>query len=1016
MSKVSFHLLLVLGFSVFTGWAQSNTLLSARLVNVPTQPCLTAGGPSYAPQFSPDGRHLYFVSSAANLTTNQKNNGSLGIYRHDLNTRTTILISASTNDACGDGMSFGPSISSNNQFVAFLSRSRNLVSNLFNEPDVLPSAQPTQVYLRDTLKQANTLISAYSTSWSSSALGAQISGDGQSVVFQATGMGSCDIQWWNTQHPTQTLVHPIYSVGFPKYTELPRVLGFSSDGFKVLLLGNQGIMEYGANSPGRLYLVNMEPVLNGQPQSVAWVTSNSAASIPGFLWCTNAAMPPTANVVAYLAVVGSNSPTAALVLHHPASGLEEILATNCLARSPLTISDDGRRLLVEEVEGFCLYEVADGKRILLATPDGSSLIHPTLSGNGRCVAFFTADPFFAAGAGNHGFHLAAYDVLTQRYRTIATNTLSDPDQVPAPLAISPEGEKFAFETANSHLVPNDLNQAPDVFWTRGGTGEVHCLSVAGTDEVGLTAAGLILPGKQASRDGRMVAFVASDGNLVPGDTNHVNDVFLCDMVSGTNWLISQDEERPGCHLAGIGNLLLSSDGGTIGYIRHYVTNNQLSDLLVCRDTRFNRVLTNFWAAHQFQSASLGAAGQSLAFSATDAFVPECEGNTNAQVYLWQRSSAELKLISTLPGSGVPAQQPCLWPAVEPGEKHVVFITRDRSILPNVGTYPYEFALGIYQVASNFLNGVNLAFVAPAFSGITFSPQGRFAIVQNWGGAHIVDMSAVTDYEFMQGATCAVDENFDWVAYDLNGQMQLRDRVHKFNYVCGSVQQQSPPASAPVRVAMTSDARFVAYASYFTDSGEFSNGTFKTWLYDRLLRNSIPVKEALARTLPWAGFVVDPVFSKDDRTLTVTWLPAGHRGPPMSHGVNLVQVQLMNSDTDEDGLDDAWEIAFFDSLAQDGSGDYDQDGMSNAHELGAGTNPADGASILAATIMLDIQTKQCTLAWRSTPGKSYRIEYKDSAGAPAWNVLYPSLFATSTGSFFTDSNPATDRFYRLIVLP
>jgi hypothetical protein len=35
MSKVLFSWLMAWGFSVFTGWAQSNALLSARLVNVP---------------------------------------------------------------------------------------------------------------------------------------------------------------------------------------------------------------------------------------------------------------------------------------------------------------------------------------------------------------------------------------------------------------------------------------------------------------------------------------------------------------------------------------------------------------------------------------------------------------------------------------------------------------------------------------------------------------------------------------------------------------------------------------------------------------------------------------------------------------------------------------------------------------------------------------------------------------------------------------------------------------------
>jgi outer membrane protein OmpA-like peptidoglycan-associated protein len=45
-----------------------------------------------------------------------------------------------------------------------------------------------------------------------------------------------------------------------------------------------------------------------------------------------------------------------------------------------------------------------------------------------------------------------------------------------------------------------------------------------------------------------------------------------------------------------------------------------------------------------------------------------------------------------------------------------------------------------------------------------------------------------------------------------------------------------------------------------------------------------------------------------------------------------------ADGDGDGLDDAWEKAYFGSLVQDGQGDPDGDGLSNLEELQAGTNP------------------------------------------------------------------------------
>lgn len=46
-----------------------------------------------------------------------------------------------------------------------------------------------------------------------------------------------------------------------------------------------------------------------------------------------------------------------------------------------------------------------------------------------------------------------------------------------------------------------------------------------------------------------------------------------------------------------------------------------------------------------------------------------------------------------------------------------------------------------------------------------------------------------------------------------------------------------------------------------------------------------------------------------------------------------------TDTDGDGLPDAWEMMYFGSLAYDAAGDYDNDGISNGDELSMGTNPA-----------------------------------------------------------------------------
>jgi hypothetical protein len=60
-----------------------------------------------------------------------------------------------------------------------------------------------------------------------------------------------------------------------------------------------------------------------------------------------------------------------------------------------------------------------------------------------------------------------------------------------------------------------------------------------------------------------------------------------------------------------------------------------------------------------------------------------------------------------------------------------------------------------------------------------------------------------------------------------------------------------------------------------------------------------------------------------------------------------------SDADGDGLGDDWELVFFGNLNQNGSGDFDGDGVTNAAELAAGSDPAGRPAGGAVPLVLPI---------------------------------------------------------------
>lgn len=117
------------------------------------------------------------------------------------------------------------------------------------------------------------------------------------------------------------------------------------------------------------------------------------------------------------------------------------------------------------------------------------------------------------------------------------------------------------------------------------------------------------------------------------------------------------------------------------------------------------------------------------------------------------------------------------------------------------------------------------------------------------------------------------------------------------------------------------------------------------------------------------------------------------------------LQALNpdADSDNDGLNDSWEalLGIDDRLTPD----YDDDGMSDLHEMWAGTAPDDPDSKLEFTLVKSEPStqvlgegeeppRQVRVSWQSVPGKKYQIQYVpalvDADGAAPDFVTVPVL--------------------------
>lgn len=101
-------------------------------------------------------------------------------------------------------------------------------------------------------------------------------------------------------------------------------------------------------------------------------------------------------------------------------------------------------------------------------------------------------------------------------------------------SVSADGHYVVFTSSASNLVPNDTNNASDVFLRDNQTGTTELISVSSTGVQGDQGG----YGGLVSADGRYVAFTSDSTNLVANDTNASTDVFLRDRTLKTTTRVS----------------------------------------------------------------------------------------------------------------------------------------------------------------------------------------------------------------------------------------------------------------------------------------------------------------------------------------------------------------------------------------------------------------------------------------------------------------------------------------------
>jgi len=262
-----------------------------------------------------------------------------------------------------------------------------------------------------------------------------------------------------------------------------------------------------------------------------------------------------------------------------------------------------------------------------------------ISADGRYVAFSSAAANLVAGDTNGFGDAFVRDRLmgtTERVDVSTSGEQANKGCWNEPV-ISADGRVVAFASWATNLVPQDTRGAGQVFVRDTLEGITECVSVSSAGVLGNYHSAY----PSLSGDGRLVAFESEASDLVPGDTNNANDIFVHDRSTGTT-------QRVNVSSAGEQGMGLS-ESAAISADGRFVAFESGSNNLVAGDTNqssdaFVRDLVN----SRTERASLGDMGQQAmgaywpaggpAISADGSFVAFgsdaanlVPGDTNAQV-------------------------------------------------------------------------------------------------------------------------------------------------------------------------------------------------------------------------------------------------------------------------------------------------------------------------------------------------------------------------------------------------
>lgn len=382
--------------------------------------------------------------------------------------------------------------------------------------------------------------------------------------------------------------------------------------------------------------------------------------------------------------------------------------------------------------------------------------------------------------------------------------------------VSPTGRFVVFSSDAADLVPNDTNNAVDVFLRDNQAGTTERISISDSEK----QASLGGYGGLVSSDGRYVAFASDSEDLLStADTNQSTDVFLRDRTLGTTTRVSV--RNGGTQADGPSYLQsMTPDAGIIVFAsdaenligttdQNYSTDIYIRDRVAAKTQRVSVATDGSEGDLDSSVASISDNGRYIAFVSNASNFDINDSGVFADVFVRDRTLSTTTRLTGLP-DGDEADGDSYNVAISGDGSTVVFDTDATNLVAagdgndTTDVYAVTVATGAFDrisVAADGGDSDDFNFLAGV------SDNGRYVVFQS-GAKNLVGSPLL-----------GLSNSF------------LRDRVTGTTTLAGNTQTQSEPSNPDSTLAGSSpngisgDGRYVMFTSSATDvmTGADTNG-------------------------------------------------------------------------------------------------------------------------------------------------------------------------------------------------